>query len=113
MDRIKEVIVNDNVRVINLESEDTGAYGLDIGTNIAELLQEIEKQVLNDPKLSRNIMLRLGISNPPYFLAHAAKVAEILKHPKVFKYLHVPVQSGANKVLYDMRRCVAIVGCNL
>lgn len=104
IDRIKEVLSNDDVRIINLESEDTGAYGIDIGTNIAELLFEIEKQILNDPLLSRNMMLRLGISNPPYFLTHASKVAKIINHPKVFKYMHIPVQSGANKVLYDMKR---------
>lgn len=103
MDRIKEVL-KEGVRIINLESEDTGAYGIDIGTNIAKLLEEIEKQILNDPKVSRNMMLRLGISNPPYFLVHAPKVAKILKHEKVFNYIHIPVQSGSNKVLYDMKR---------
>lgn len=70
---------------INLESEDTGAYGLDINTNIAELLNEIVK-ILDEPG-SRDVMLRLGISNPPYFLRHADKVAEILNHPRVFSYM--------------------------
>lgn len=98
------MIKEDNIRIINLESEDTGAYGLDINTNIAELLQAIKCEILDDEMLSRNIMLRLGISNPPYFLQHAKKVAEILKHKKVFSYMHIPVQSGSNQVLYDMKR---------
>eukprot|EP01084_Bolivina_argentea_P245285 410684_1 len=105
IDRIRTVILEDkDIRIINLESEDTGAYGLDIGTNIGELLIEIEKLILNDKNLSRNIMLRLGISNPPYFLVNAEKVSKILLHPKVFSYVHIPVQSGSNKVLYDMKR---------
>lgn len=40
--RIRQVLTHDkNTRIINLESEDTGAYGIDIGTNIAELLEAI------------------------------------------------------------------------
>eukprot|EP01083_Nonionella_stella_P230769 815452_1 len=102
--RIRSVLLEGEVRIINLESEDTGAYGIDLGTNIAELLEQIEVQILNDASLSRNMMLRLGISNPPYFLSHARAVSKILAHPRVFTYIHIPVQSGSNRVLYDMKR---------
>ena len=37
-------------------------------------------------------MLRVGMTNPPYILEHLDAVAEILNHPKVFAFLHVPVQ---------------------
>ena len=103
INRIKEVL-KEGIQIINLESEDTGAYGLDIGTNINELLQTIKLEILNNNELSQNMMLRLGISNPPYFLKHAKNVCEILKHDKVFTYIHIPVQSGSNQVLFDMKR---------
>lgn len=43
-------------------------------------------------------MLRIGMTNPPYILEHVDAVAEILKHPNVFSFLHIPVQSGSNRV---------------
>jgi threonylcarbamoyladenosine tRNA methylthiotransferase CDKAL1 len=44
------------------------------------------------------------MTNPPYMLEHLEAIAEILRSPKVFSFLHVPVQAGSNKVLDSMRR---------
>ena len=44
-------------------------------------------------------MLRVGMTNPPYILEHLAVMAEILSHPKVFAFLHVPVQAGSDRGL--------------
>ena len=52
----------------------------------------------------QNVILRLGMTNPPYILNHLADIAECLNHPNVYAFLHVPVQSGSNKVLKDMNR---------
>jgi len=86
-----------------LTSEDTGAYGRDIGTSLPELLRELVK-VIPD-----GCMLRLGMTNPPYILEHLEAIAEILNHPRVYAFLHVPIQSASDAVLGDMKReyCVA------
>lgn len=81
-----------------LTSEDTGAYGLDIGSNIAKLLRRVADA------LPQRVMLKLGMTNPPYMLAHIQAVAEVLKRPNVFEYLHVPVQSASDAVLRAMVR---------
>ena len=81
-----------------LTSEDTGAYGRDIGTSLPELLGELVK-VIPD-----GCMLRLGMTNPPYILEHLDDVAVILNHPKVYGFLHVPVQAASDAVLSDMKR---------
>ncbi len=47
-----------------LTSEDTGAYGRDIGSSLPELLRQLV-QVIPD-----GCMLRLGMTNPPYILEH-------------------------------------------
>ena len=63
-----------------LTSEDTGAYGRDIGSSLPELLQELVKVI---PEGCR---LRLGMTNPPYILDHLDEMAEILNHDRVFDY---------------------------
>jgi len=81
-----------------LTSEDTGAYGRDIDTNLPNLLKAIV-EILPD-----HVMLRLGMTNPPYILEHLRAVADIMLHPRVYQFLHVPVQSGSNDVLDKMNR---------
>ena len=96
--RVK-MVVAEGVQEIWLTSEDTGAYGLDIGTNIAELLTSIIDNLPNE-----GVMLRVGMTNPPYILKHIDEVAKLLNDPRVFSFLHIPVQAGSNRVLEAMRR---------
>ena len=49
-------------------------------------------------------MLRVGMTNPPFILEHLEAMADILNHPRVYAFLHVPVQSGSNNVLDKMNR---------
>mmetsp|Transcript_12150 Transcript_12150/g.15747 ORF Transcript_12150/g.15747 Transcript_12150/m.15747 type:complete len:487 (+) Transcript_12150:61-1521(+) len=100
--RIKNVLQEGEVREIWLASEDTGAYGRDLGTNIAELLKRLCKTV--EQYGSEETMLRLGMTNPPYMMAHLDQIAEALRHQNVFKFLHIPVQSGSDNVLEGMNR---------
>lgn len=44
-------------------------------------------------------MLRIGMTNPPYILEHLKEIAEVLRHPCVYTFLHVPVQSGSDAIL--------------
>ncbi len=97
--RVKTAVA-EGVKQIWLTSEDLGAYGIDLGTNIIALLDAILDTITTSP----DVMLRLGMTNPPYMLQHAQAVGKILLHPQVFEFLHVPVQSGANSVLRNMKR---------
>ncbi|XP_046895827.1 threonylcarbamoyladenosine tRNA methylthiotransferase [Hypomesus transpacificus] len=81
-----------------LTSEDTGAYGKDIGTDLPTLLWRLVEEI------PQGAMLRLGMTNPPYILEHLEEMARILKHPRVYAFLHVPVQSASDSVLMDMKR---------
>jgi len=49
-------------------------------------------------------MLRLGMTNPPYILEHLEEMAKIFHKPCVYAFLHIPVQSGSDQVLSDMKR---------
>lgn len=89
---------SEGVVEIWLTSEDTGAYGRDIGVSLPELLWKLV-DVIPD-----GCMLRVGMTNPPYILEHLEAMGEILANPRVYAFLHVPVQSGSDAVLTDMRR---------
>lgn len=89
---------NEGVKDIWLTSEDSGAYGRDIGSSLPQLLWAILKA------LPKDVMLRVGMTNPPYVLEHIKPLSKILKHPQVYEFIHIPVQSGANSVLNDMQR---------
>eukprot|EP00930_Biecheleria_cincta_P083346 TRINITY_DN72930_c0_g1_i1.p1 TRINITY_DN72930_c0_g1~~TRINITY_DN72930_c0_g1_i1.p1 ORF type:complete len:575 (+),score=85.30 TRINITY_DN72930_c0_g1_i1:26-1750(+) len=83
---------------IELASEDMGAYGIDIGTNIGELLLRLSDA------LPEGVMLRTGMTNPPYIMQYVDQVIEALKRPNVHAFMHIPVQSGSDQVLSAMRR---------
>ncbi|CAL8070038.1 unnamed protein product [Orchesella dallaii] len=96
--RIRNVCEYDKVVEIWLTSEDLGAWGIDLGHTIPELLNSIVNV------LPKKCMLRLGMSNPPYMLDHLDEISRILSHPNVYEFLHIPVQSGSDSVLLEMKR---------
>ena len=51
-----------------LTSEDTGAYGRDIGVTLPDLLWELVKVIPDGCKL------RLGMTNPPYIMDHLDEI---------------------------------------
>jgi len=97
--RVREVVA-EGVTEIWLTSEDTGAYGRDIGTSVGALLRLLVKELPSDG----SCMLRIGMTNPPYILEQLDEVAEIMNHPCVYAFLHVPVQAASNAVLKAMCR---------
>ncbi|XP_057830863.1 uncharacterized protein LOC131041701 isoform X1 [Cryptomeria japonica] len=99
VNRVKTVIA-EGVKEIWLSSEDTGAYGRDIKVNLPILLKALVAELPSD----RSTMLRIGMTNPPYILEHLEEIADILQHPCVYSFLHVPVQSGSDTVLNVMKR---------
>lgn len=80
-----------------LTSTDNGCYGLDIGTDLPSLVTEVSA-------IEENFMIRVGMMNPMYMPRIRGRLLESFESSKVFKFLHIPVQSGSNKVLKDMKR---------
>jgi threonylcarbamoyladenosine tRNA methylthiotransferase CDKAL1 len=90
-----------------LTSEDSGAYGKDLrdenGKPLA--LPDLLERLLDELTLhAPDMMVRLGMTNPPYILAHLERMAKILRRPNCYRFLHIPVQSGSDDVLRAMRR---------
>lgn len=100
---IKKIIVeikdaiDSGTQEILLTAQDTACYGLDINTNIVELLKEASK-------INGNFKIRLGMGNPQHLKKYKKEIVEIFKSEKIYKFLHVPVQSGSDSVLRKMNR---------
>ena len=81
-----------------ITSQDNASYGLDKGKN---QLPELLTKILS---LKHNFKLRLGMMNPNHFYPILEDMIEVYKSKKLYKFLHIPIQSASNKVLKDMNR---------
>jgi MiaB-like tRNA modifying enzyme len=96
VDRIKSDIVS-GVKEVWLTSQDTGCYGKDIETNLATLLRRI-------CKIGEKFFIRVGMMTPNHALESLDELVQAYKDEKIFKFLHLPVQSADNEVLKNMNR---------
>ncbi|NPV49909.1 MAG: tRNA (N(6)-L-threonylcarbamoyladenosine(37)-C(2))-methylthiotransferase [Candidatus Methanofastidiosum sp.] len=98
-DIVKEVseALSNGYKEILFTSQDTAAYGIDTGETLINLLK---KTFSIDDKF----MLRLGMANPNHIKEFEKELVEVYKDPHMYRFLHVPVQSGDDKVLSDMNR---------
>jgi len=86
-----------------LTSQDLAAYQLD--KNKESQLPQLLSQIL---ALKGKFKLRLGMSNPNHLLPITDKLIEIFKSPKIYKFLHIPIQSADNQTLKQMNRYYTI-----
>lgn len=49
-------------------------------------------------------MLRIGMADPESLIGCEEKLAQILNDKKVYKFLHLPLQSASDNVLQKMKR---------
>ncbi len=89
--------VDDGCKEIWLSSTDNGCYGLDIGTDLPGLITSVGE-------INRDFMIRVGMMNPMYMPRIRDGLLEAFENDKVFKFLHIPVQSGSSRVLKEMKR---------
>ncbi|MHA2089565.1 MAG: tRNA (N(6)-L-threonylcarbamoyladenosine(37)-C(2))-methylthiotransferase [Candidatus Kariarchaeaceae archaeon] len=80
-----------------LTSQDTACWGLDLQDSLPNLLNDLDK-------IERKHWIRVGMGNPNNFIKILDEAIESYKSEKIYKFLHLPVQSGNNQVLQHMRR---------
>lgn len=90
--------IADGCKEIWLTSTDNGCYGLDIGTDLPELVDSVAEAIPD------GCMIRVGMMNPMYMPRIKSNLLRSLQSEKVFKFLHIPVQSGSDRVLNEMAR---------
>lgn len=97
-------LVADGCREIQLTGQDCGCYGFDLEEsvtaprNLAELVQKILAEVPGD------YHMRLGMGNPRHILRYKEALMDCFKDPRVYKFIHLPVQSGSEHILQSMNR---------
>ena len=82
---------------IQLTAQDTAAFGRDSGEKLSDLIKEVAN-------LDGDFRVRVGMMHPKNILNDVDEIIDAMKHPKVYDFIHLPVQSGSDKVLSDMRR---------
>jgi len=93
--------LSSGVREFWITSQDTACYGRDISTSLADLLKAL-------CSIKRDFKIRVGMMTPNLAKNSLEDLIQAFESEKIFKFLHVPVQSGDNKVLKRMRRLYSV-----
>ena len=96
---LAERAVQRGAKELWLTSQDTAAYGLDWKNNkrLPDLIQALIK-------IPGDFKIRIGMMSPDTLIPILDDMIELLKNPKIYRFLHLPVQSGSNRVLENMNR---------
>ncbi|HLH85718.1 MAG TPA: tRNA (N(6)-L-threonylcarbamoyladenosine(37)-C(2))-methylthiotransferase [Thermoplasmataceae archaeon] len=85
------------IKEVRLTSLDTAAYGKDIGENLANLVRRVSS-------IDGDFRVRVGMMEPANTSAILNELIASYSAHKVFKFLHLPVQSGSDRILELMNR---------
>ena len=89
--------IDDGCKEVWLTSTDNGCYGFDIGADLPLLINSV-------CEIAKDFKVRVGMMNPMYMPRIRDGLLTSFEDDKVFKFLHVPVQSGSDRVLNEMKR---------
>jgi len=100
VERVKKDLAT-GIREFWVTSQDTACYGRDIGTNLAELLYAI-------CDVEGDFRIRVGMMTPNMVMDILDELIQAFKNEKIFKFIHLPVQSGDDQILKRMRRFYSV-----
>jgi len=96
LESVKEQ-VNAGQKEIKITSQDTGVYGMDTGSSLPGLLYKVLE-------LEGDFKIRVGMMNPGPANRILGQLMDVMENERVFKFLHIPVQSGSDRILEAMGR---------
>ncbi len=85
------------MKEILVTAQDTACYGEDIGGSLDELLRLI-------CGIEGDFRVRVGMMNPDSLARILPQLVRSYRHQKVYKFLHLPVQTGSDRLLKLMLR---------
>jgi len=72
-------------------------YGFDRGLTLVDLLEKIIQ-------IEGKFKVRIGMMNPSFLKLFYKSLVPFLRNEKIYRFIHVPVQSGSDRILQLMRR---------
>lgn len=90
-------MVKDGKKEILITAQDTAAYGADTGTNLVSLISLMLE-------VKGEYRIRIGMMNPNNLENIISDLVTMFDDTRVYKFLHIPVQSGSNTILEAMNR---------
>ncbi len=81
-----------------ITAQDSGCYGFDIETSLPELIQKLLALT------NKKFRLRVGMMNPNHLEKFYGEYIALFDDPRLYKFFHIPIQSGSNRVLNAMNR---------
>ena len=100
---VKEVVeriscdIAEGAREFWVTSQDTACYGKDFHANLADLLKALDG-------VAGDFKIRVGMMTPNMVTDMQKELIDAFKSDKIFKFLHLPVQSGDDETLNRMHR---------
>jgi MiaB/RimO family radical SAM methylthiotransferase len=91
-----EYQLEQGIKQVYLTSQDCSIYHYN-GTQLYDLVKEIVN-------LDFKFYLRMGMINPSFLIDDTEQLISIFNLPKVYQFLHIPIQSGSNAILKKMER---------
>lgn len=95
--RMAERYIRAGRKEIRITAQDTASYGIDTGTNLPSLVRKIAS-------LDGDFMIRIGMMSPRTLAPMLDDMIDVYRENKIFRFIHLPVQSGSNSVLRSMNR---------
>ena len=89
--------VDTGAKEILITAQDTACYGADIHTDLPSLMKSMLRK-------EGEYRMRIGMMNPNHLKKIVDGLISVMDDQRVYRFLHIPVQSGSDKILRDMRR---------
>lgn len=90
--------INNGAKELQVTAQDTACYGFDTGESFPELLRKLAN-------LDGEYRIRVGMMHPKSLRENLDEIIEVFKqNPKIYNFIHLPIQTGSEKVLSEMNR---------
>ncbi|MBW3583132.1 MAG: tRNA (N(6)-L-threonylcarbamoyladenosine(37)-C(2))-methylthiotransferase [Euryarchaeota archaeon] len=88
---------------IKITSQDTSGFGFDTGRDPDASLPGLVRRITEIGRPG-DFRLRVGMMHPRTANEHLDALLDAMDHPNVYKFLHLPIQTGSERILKAMAR---------